>query len=115
MHVVAVARHLGFDPATLEERQVGDFLLFLRNERHYAPSSMAQSIVALRTFYRDHLGRKWDLWKTIKVRRPESLPVVLTREEVAAIFRATRCLRFRVIFRLVLPRKSGHVGRRFFC
>jgi len=101
MHVVAVARHLGCDPATLEERQVGDFLLFLRNERHYAPSSMAQSIVALRTFYRDHLGRKWDLWKTIKVRRPESLPVVLTREEVAAIFRATRCLRFRVIFQLI--------------
>lgn len=101
MHVVAVGRHFGGDPAGLSERQIGDFLLFLRMERQYAASSMAQAIVALRTFYRDHLGHTWELWKTIRVRRVESLPVVLTREEVAAIFQATRCLRFRVIFQLI--------------
>lgn len=101
MHVVAVGRHFGCDPAALGERQIGDFLVFLRGERKYAAASMAQAIVALRTFYRDHLGHVWGLWKTVKVRRVESLPVVLTREEVAAIVGAARCQRFRVIFQLI--------------
>lgn len=101
MHVVALGRHAGGDPAGLSEREVGDFLVWLRTERGYAPSSMAQTIVALRTFFRDHLGREWGLWKTVRVRRPEGLPVVLTREEVAAIVGAARLARFRVLFRLI--------------
>lgn len=101
MHVVAAARHFECDPTTLTERQIGDFLLLLRGPRQYADSSMAQAIVALRTFFRDHLGHKWELWKTVKVRRPETIPVVLTREEVARIITKTRNLRFRVIFTLI--------------
>ena len=101
MHVVGAARYFGCDPAELSERQIGDFLLFLRNERKYASSSMAQTIVALRTFYRDHLGLSWALWKTVRVRRIESLPVVMTREEVGAVIGAARRLLFRTLFQLI--------------
>lgn len=99
--MVAVARHFGCDPAGLTERQAGDFLLLLRTERKYAPSSMAQTIVALRTFFRDHLGHDWALWKTVRVRQVESLPSVLSREEVAAVIAAAKCRRFRVLFTLI--------------
>ena len=85
----------------LTERQTADFLLMLRCERKYAPSSMAQTIVALRTFFRDHLGLDWTLWKTVRVRQSESLPWVLSREEVAAVIGAARLMRFRVLFTLI--------------
>ena len=62
---------------------------------------MAQMIVGLRTFFRDHLGRDWTLWKTIQVRRRESLPWVLSREEVAAVISAAKLMRFRVLFTLI--------------
>lgn len=101
MHVVSAARHFQCDPADLTERQIGDFLLLLRGERQYADSSMAQAIVSLRCFFRDHLGHKWELWKTVKVRRSQSIPAVLTREEVARILAACRYLRFRVIFSII--------------
>lgn len=101
MHVVGAARHFGCDPALLRERQIADFLIFLRTERRYAPSSMAQTIVALRTFFRDHLGHSWALWKTVRVRRVESLPVVLTREETAALIGQARHRRFQLLFRLI--------------
>lgn len=101
MHVVGAARHFGCDPALLKERQIGDFLIFLRNERKYAPSSMAQTIVALRTFYRDHLGHAWGLWKTVRVRRVESLPVVMTREEVHAVIQTAQRRLFRTLLRLI--------------
>lgn len=99
--MVGAARHFGCDPAGLTERQTADFLLVLRTERKYAPSSMAQTIVALRTFFRDHLGQDWVLWKTVRVRQGESLPWVLSREEVAAVIAAARLMRFRVLFTLI--------------
>lgn len=107
MHVVGAARYFECDPATLTERQIGDFLLFLRNERKYASSSMAQTIVALRTFFRDHLKQQWDLWKTVRVRHVESLPLVLTREEVAAVLARPKRHFFQVLFRL-----TYHCGMR---
>lgn len=99
--MVGAARHFECDPTGLTERQVADFLLMLRCERKYAPSSMAQTIVALRTFFRDHLGHEWVLWKTVRVRQSESLPWVLSREEVAAVIAAAKCMRFRVLFTLI--------------
>ena len=99
--MVAIARRYECDPEGLSERQVADFLLFLRGERKYAPSSMAQTIVALRTLFRDHLGHDWALWKTVRVRQRESLPWVLSREEVAAVIAAARLMRFRVLFTLI--------------
>lgn len=100
-NVVAISRHCQLDPAVLSEREVADFLLMLRTVRNYAPASMALMIVGLRTFFRDHLGRDWSLWKTIRVRRPESLPWVLSREEVGAVIAAARLRRFRVLFTFI--------------
>jgi site-specific recombinase XerD len=62
---------------------------------------MAQTIVALRTFFRDHLGHSWALWKTVRVRRVENLPVVLTREETANLISKARHRRFQTLFRLI--------------
>ena len=53
-YAVLIGRHYGCDPAGLEEGQVRDYFLFLRTQRHYAPSSISITLAALRTFYRDH-------------------------------------------------------------
>ncbi len=55
-YVVLIGRHCGCDPATLDEAKVRDYFLFLRNERNYAPSSIALTLASLRTFYREHLS-----------------------------------------------------------
>ena len=101
--MVLIGRHFTCDPALLDECKVRDYFLFLRNERNYAPSSIALTLAALRTFYREHLGtgREWKLWKELKVRRLEPLPTVLSREEVARLLGAVQCDRFRTILRLI--------------
>jgi site-specific recombinase XerD len=87
----------------LSEAQVEAFFVFLRKERRYAPSSMRLAIAALGSFYCDHLqtGKSWQLWQTLRVREPQSLPVVLSREEVAKILASVRRDRFRTILRLI--------------
>jgi site-specific recombinase XerD len=91
------------DPAALSEEQVRAYFLFLRNERRYAGSSLSIALAALRCFYGDHLGvgARWKLWQEMRVRRAQTLPVVLTREEVGQLLRAVRCDRFRTVLRLI--------------
>ncbi|MDQ3620907.1 MAG: phage integrase N-terminal SAM-like domain-containing protein [Verrucomicrobiota bacterium] len=100
---VLIGRHFGCDPATLQEEQVRDYLLFLRTQRHYSGSSIAITLAALRAFYRDHLGtgKGWRLWQELKVRRAEPLPVVLDRMEVARLLSHVKCDRFRTVLRLI--------------
>jgi site-specific recombinase XerD len=102
-YAVLIGRHNGADPAALDEEQVRAFFLFLRHERHYAPSSISITLAALRAFYADHLGtgREWQLWREVKVRRGQSLPTVLSREEIGQLLDAVRCDRFRTILRLI--------------
>ena len=102
-YVVLIGRHHGCDPAELDEERVRAYFLFLRMERHYAPSSISIALAALRTFYRDHLGtgRDWRLWRELKVRRVEPLPTVLSREEVGRLLGAVRSDRFRTVLRLI--------------
>lgn len=100
---VLLGRHYQADPATLSEEQVRDYFLFLRNERRYAGSSLSLVLAALRCFYCEHLGTgaRWKLWQEMRVRRPQTLPVVLSREEVAQLLLAVRCDRFRTVLRLI--------------
>ncbi len=81
--------------------KVLDFLLHLQSERKLAPSTLNQAVCALRTFYRDHLGRDWDIWKKIRIRRVEPLPHVLTRQEVDRLLRVFRDGRYRAYFTVV--------------
>ena len=85
----------------LRESEVLDFLISLRHERKLKDSTINQAVCALRTLYRDHLGRDWKGWKSIKIRREEPLPNVLSREEVGRFLSAVREGRFLAIFTLM--------------
>jgi len=79
--------------------KVLDFLIHLKDEDKLAPNTLNQAVCSLRTFYRDHLGRDWDIWK--KIKRIEPLPHVLTREEVSLLLRTFRDGRYRAYFTVI--------------
>ena len=89
------------DITKLPEAEVLDFLIALRHERGLKDSTVNQAACALRSFYRDHLGRRWEAGSKIKIRREEQLPNVLSREEVARFLGAVRSGRFRAMFTLM--------------
>lgn len=70
-------------------------------DRKLKASTINQAICALRALYRDHLGRKWKVWKKISLHRTEPLPHVLTREEVALLLDTFREGRYRAYFTVV--------------
>lgn len=85
----------------LTERMVLDHLIHLRDEQKLRPSTLNQAVVALRLFYRDYLGRKWQLWEAFEIRRDHPLPVVLSRSEVRALLHAVRENRFKAVLALI--------------
>ncbi len=88
---MANLRHLGehydIDPVSLCEEQVRDYFVFLRVEKAYRPSSMNQAKVALRVFYHDfmHIDPPWRVFEEVLIRHRESLPVVISRQEVRLV------------------------------
>lgn len=70
------------------KEEVERFLSHLAVERDVAASTQNQALSALLFLYRDVLGITLDwLDGVVRAKRPKSLPVVLTRDEVAAVLR----------------------------
>jgi integrase len=78
-----------------------DFLLHLQSERGLSGGSVNQAVYALRTFYHDHLDKRWKIWAKIKIPREEPLPHILTRGEVAKLLGTFHDNRYRAYFTLV--------------
>lgn len=73
-------------PRTLGEREVREFLSHLATDRNVAASTQSQALAALLFLYTDVLRDPvpW-IADVIRARRPQRLPVVMTREEVRAV------------------------------
>ena len=98
-----LAEHFECDPATLSENQLREYFVFLREEQHWQGSAMTQARVAIRSFFRENLkaAKDWSVFEDLRIARPETLPLVLTREEVARVLSVLEQPRFKVCLRLV--------------
>jgi integron integrase len=91
-YVAWIRRYIFFHgkrhPAELGAAEVTRFLSSLAVEGRVAASTQNQALGALLFLYRDvlELDLPW-LDDVVRAKRPERLPVVLTREEVAAVLR----------------------------
>jgi len=85
----------------LSERQVLDYLIYLRDEQALAASTVNQALVPIRMLYRDVLGRDWKLWSQFTLQRREPLPSVLTRDEMRRVLSCVHEGRFRAVLSLI--------------
>jgi len=100
-HMRLVSEHFGRDPRRLGEKSARQYLLFLKEEKRWAASTIRQAIASMRMFYGGMLGKSWQLWDVVVCRDRRKLPVVLTIEETAAALGCVALLRHRVPLRLI--------------
>jgi len=100
-YVRKLAGHVKRDPASLDESQLRAYLLRLKTEHHYSPSTMRTAVAAMRNFYGKLLGHDWKLFDLVRSPDRKALPAVLTRAEVSRLFATVEEPRFRTIFRLI--------------
>ena len=101
-YVRRLADHYRCDPATLSEDQLRAYFLFLRQEKKFGGSAMKLARCALRAFFRDcHRIEGWTVFEEVRCAPPQTLPLVLAREQVAALLNAVREPRYRALLTLI--------------
>jgi len=94
--------HVQCDPAALNENQIREYFLFLRQEKKFGRSAMTIAKAALRGFFCEQLKvQGWTVFNELRIACPQVLPVVLSREEVAKVLGVVQEPRFSACLRLI--------------
>jgi site-specific recombinase XerD len=95
--VKILQRFYGRPAEELGEEEIRDFLQHLITEKKQSASSVNVFNAALKFFYKTTLKTKWDNERIPRMKKTKKLPVVLTIEEVQALFDATKNLKHKCI------------------
>lgn len=97
-----IHQHLHTDPATVTEAQLRDYFLFVKLKKLWKPKSIRQALAAARMFFVQLLGHTdWTLFSQIRARDHDTLPAVLTRQQVHDLLAWIRLRRYRTPLKLI--------------
>jgi integrase/recombinase XerD len=95
--VARFARYCRQSPERVGPEEIRTYQLYLINERQLAPTSVAGAVAALRFLYQTTLHRDWAVEAIAAPKRHDTLPVVLSPEEVVRFLGAVMDQKHRVI------------------
>lgn len=93
-YVAQFAQHFNTSPDRLGPEHIRTYPLLLLQQQ-VSKSIFIQTVCALRFFYETTLGRPWMVEYIPYPKKPKTLPVILSREEVKALIMATSHLKHR--------------------
>ena len=92
------ARHFGKSPDLLGPDDIRTYQIHLTQDRQLSASSILVAVAAIRFLYKITLKRHWSIEEVIPTcRKPQTLPVILSQEEVRLFLDAVENLKHRVI------------------
>ena len=96
--VARFARYFDRSPARLGPEDIRAYQVYLTTERRLATSSLVVAVSALRFLYRVTLQKRWAFDDVIPApKKPRSLPVVLSPNEVAQFLDGVKSAKHRAI------------------
>jgi site-specific recombinase XerD len=92
------ARHFSQSPEALGPEEIRAYQVYLTNEKKLAPGSIVIAVSALRFLYKVTLKKDWSVTEIIPApKKPQTLPVVLSPEEVVRFLDAVKKPNHRTI------------------
>ena len=76
------AAHFHKPPDQISGQEFREYLLYLKNQRHYSPSALKIAASGILFFFRHTVPRDWPTFNTLSIPRPRSLPDVLSIDEL---------------------------------
>jgi integrase/recombinase XerD len=95
--VRSFASHFHQSPDELGDHEIREYLHYLLTDRKVSQSAMSQAYSGLKFFYETTLKRDWDGFRIPRVKMRKKLPVILSQQEVQALFSVIRNLKHRAI------------------
>jgi site-specific recombinase XerD len=97
LQITQFARYFAKSPALLGPEEIRTYQLYLTTEKKLAPGSLHVTASALRFLYTVTLKQPWEVAALPSPKKPQTLPVVLSREEVTQFLEAAHPLKQRTI------------------
>src|ERR1043166_5193654 len=92
------ARHFDKSPELLGPEDIRTYQVYLTDEKKLAPSSILTAVAALRFLYKVSLKKDWTFEDIIPApKKPQTLPIVLSPEEVLHFLECVASLKHRTI------------------
>ena len=88
-------------PEDLGDPQIREYLHYLIKERNVSQGAITQAYGALKFFYETTLKRDWEGFRISKGKMGKRLPVVLSQQEVEALFGTIKNLKHRAILMMI--------------
>jgi site-specific recombinase XerD len=106
-----LAKHYQTAPDQLSEAQLRDYLLFLKNDKQFAASTLRLAYSGIKFFYTRTEPRDWQFLKNLRIPKQKQLPDVLSIDEVRRLIEAVRRPHYRAylwtLYSLGLRRQEG--------
>jgi site-specific recombinase XerD len=94
--VQQLARHYHKPPDQINEEELRQYFLFLKNEKHAARATCTLALCGIKFFFQGTLGREWKTFEFLRPQKEKKLPVVLSVAEVGRVLACVHRQRYRV-------------------
>ena len=91
-----LSRHFKKSPDRIDEQELRDYFLYLKNEKQVAENTFSIALCGIKFFYEQTLKQEWHTLQLVRPDRKKKLPVVLSVEEVKRILGCVRRWQYRV-------------------
>jgi integrase/recombinase XerD len=95
-----MALHFGLSPVEVDEEEVQEYLYLLAKQKDFSESYFKFSVYALRYAYRT-MGLDSKRLDLPEMKKRQTLPVVLSRQECRRLFKAPTLLKHRIVLSLI--------------
>ena len=90
-----LAEHYGESPDRISEEELRQYFLYLKNDKQVSRNTFGVALNGIKFFYRHTLRQEWPTLNLVRPARENTLPVVLSVEEVQCILGCIRRPRYR--------------------
>ena len=91
-----LARYYHKSPDQINEEELRQYFLFLKNEKHASRATCTIALCGIKFFFERTLGREWKTFEFLRPPKEKKLPVVLSVEEVSCILKHVRLYHYRI-------------------
>jgi len=99
--VQQLALYYNRSPDQISEEELRQYFLYLRNEKGVARSTFTIALYGIKFFYEITLQRTWPLFELVRPPKQQTLPVVLSVEEVRQVLSLVRLPRYRTCLSVI--------------
>lgn len=91
-----LAKYYHKSPDQINEEELRQYFLFLKNEKHAARNTCTIALCGIKFFFQHTLGKEWKTFDFLRPPKENKLPVVLSVEEVRRILNCVHHQCYRV-------------------